>query len=88
MKTSKLIVVTEEYSTVVHLEKEYSFPKETFLELTHNSNAFKDTKVLDVADGNTHHICKYCGEVAKGTDEDVLCQECREIFGHAFYSEL
>ena len=34
------------------------------------------------------HICKYCGEIADGVDEDVLCKECRSLFGHAFYSEL
>ena len=34
------------------------------------------------------HQCKYCGEFTKGTDEDVLCKGCREIFGHTLYSEL
>jgi len=34
------------------------------------------------------HLCKYCGEIADGPDEDVLCAECRECFGHAFYKEL
>ena len=34
------------------------------------------------------HQCKYCGEFAKGIDEDVLCEDCRMTFGHAFYSEL
>ena len=34
------------------------------------------------------HECKYCGEIANGTDTDVLCEDCREIFGHTLYSEL
>lgn len=34
------------------------------------------------------HICKYCGEIADGTDEDLLCKKCREFFGHALFSEL
>lgn len=34
------------------------------------------------------HKCKYCGEFTKGMDGDVLCDDCREIFGHTFYSEL
>ena len=34
------------------------------------------------------HKCKYCGEYTKGIDEDVLCEDCRMTFGHAFYSEL
>lgn len=88
MRTNKLIVVTEEYSTVVTLNREYCMRKETFIELAQRSNAFKDTKVLDVADANTHHICKYCGDIAEGTDENVLCTDCRMTFGHAFYSEL
>jgi len=34
------------------------------------------------------HSCKYCGGIAEGTHEDLLCSECRETFGHALYSEL
>ena len=36
----------------------------------------------------TTHECKYCGGVADGPDEDVLCEDCQMTFGHAFYSEL
>lgn len=44
---------------------------------------------LDVCtDLTDQHICKYCGKTADGTDEDVLCKECRELFGHMFYFEL
>jgi hypothetical protein len=88
MKTNKLIVVTEEYSCVVSLRREYNLPKEQIIVLIQQADDFKDTKILDVADANTHHICQYCGEIANGTDEDVLCSECRMTFGHAFYSEL
>ena len=35
-----------------------------------------------------YHYCKYCGELVLGDNEDLLCQECRELFGHSFYSEL
>lgn len=35
------------------------------------------------------HLCGYCGtNVVKGTDEDRLCSECIEMFGHSFLSEL
>ena len=88
MKTNKLIVVTNEYSCIIPLGKEWDFSKEKFIELLQKTERFKDEKVLDVADANTHHICKYCGDIAEGTDEDVLCQDCRMTFGHAFYSEL
>ena len=43
-------------------------------------------------DWNEHytvlHECKYCGAVTNGADENVLCKDCREIFGHTFFSEL
>ena len=88
MKTNQLIVVTEEYSCIISLHMEYDFPKEMIINLLQKDPDFKDTKILDVADANTNHICKYCGDIANGPDEDVLCQDCRETFGHAFYSEL
>ena len=44
-----------------------------------------DTEIIDLTD---KHLCKYCGDVANGPDEDVLCEDCRYTFGHAFYSEL
>ena len=88
MKTNKLIVVTKQYSRIVPLGKEWDFSREKFINLLQQTNMFKNDKVLDVADANTHHICQYCGEIVKGNDEDVLCQDCRMTFGHAFYSEL
>lgn len=35
-----------------------------------------------------HHLCPYCGNIDDHEDEDLLCADCREMFGHAFYSEL
>jgi len=32
--------------------------------------------------------CKYCGKNNNSSDKNVLCSECRESFGHCFYSEL
>lgn len=43
---------------------------------------------VDAVSDKDHHVCKYCKGIAKGPDEDVLCEECREMFGHALYSEL
>jgi len=42
-------------------------------------------KGIDVSRGNK---CKYCGSPNGSLDKDVLCKECRETFGHSFYSEL
>lgn len=33
-------------------------------------------------------LCKYCGNIHKTNDVEILCRECRETFGHTFYSEL
>lgn len=34
------------------------------------------------------HSCKYCGAIADGTFEDLLCGDCRQTFGHSLFSEL
>lgn len=34
------------------------------------------------------HYCKYCGNIAEGENEDVLCEDCKQLFGHSLYSEL
>lgn len=34
------------------------------------------------------HRCGYCGAAVYGTDDDVLCYECRSMFGHSLFSEL
>lgn len=44
-----------------------------------------ETEIIDITG---KHICKYCGEIAEGEYEELLCDECREIFGHSLYSEL
>lgn len=33
-------------------------------------------------------LCPYCLEVSDSTDPRVLCEECRETFGHTFINEL
>ena len=32
--------------------------------------------------------CKNCESENNSKEEDLLCEECREVFGHTFYSEL
>ena len=45
-------------------------------------------KVDKIVTQTNHHRCKYCGCIAEGKDKDILCEDCREVFGHTFYSEL
>lgn len=33
-------------------------------------------------------LCKYCGKEHETHDENLLCSDCRETFGHTFYTEL
>ena len=88
MKTNKLIVVTEDYATTVTLAKTVDYTEKQFITALQITDRFKDAKILTVADAKENHICPYCGNVAKGLDEDRLCEECRDIFGHSFFSEL
>lgn len=45
-------------------------------------------KVLKIAPKKGNHLCMYCGSIAEGTQKDILCEECRSIFGHYSFYEL
>lgn len=45
-------------------------------------------KVLQIIPYVEAHRCKYCGTVTEGSNEDVLCPNCHELFGHTYFSEL
>jgi hypothetical protein len=42
----------------------------------------------DKAEAVNSHPCRYCGEPNHSTEPDLLCRECREMFGHSFFNEL
>ena len=44
-----------------------------------------ETEIINITG---KHLCQYCGEIVEGEYEDLLCDECKEIFGHSLYSEL
>lgn len=44
--------------------------------------------VTGVYDGNLFHVCKYCGKVALGQNQNILCRDCKQLFGHTYFSEL
>ena len=48
----------------------------------------KDVFITKIAPVKGHHLCKYCYGIAEGEYEDLLCPNCREVFGHSLYSEL
>lgn len=45
-------------------------------------------KVVNICPKKGHHLCKYCGQIAEGSNTDLLCNDCHELFGHTRYSEL
>ena len=45
-------------------------------------------RLIKIASDRNHHICKYCGGIAEEKYDDLLCGECREIFGHTLFSQL
>jgi len=48
----------------------------------------KNIKNMVFIDPKTHHFCKYCANVVESDCDDLLCSDCREMFGHTMYSEL
>ena len=43
----------------------------------------------EIKDKSKTNVCKYCKtNKTNSPDENVLCESCREIFGHTFYNEL
>lgn len=45
-------------------------------------------KFVNIYPKKGHHLCKYCGQIAEGSNTDLLCNDCHELFGHTRYSEL
>ena len=86
MKTNRILAVGEKSILELSFNKELDYPSEVWVRLCQKH--YPDEKITAVYDAKKHHICKYCGGIADGIDEDILCSECREDFGHAFFSEL
>ena len=66
-------------------EYEYECTSEEELKEIFNSY---NIEIVNFGKKSTHHRCGYCGEITKGKEKDLLCDDCRETFGHSLYSEL
>lgn len=86
MKTNRILAVGAKSTLELSFNKELDYPTEVWVRLCQKH--YPSEKITAVYDARTHHICKYCGGIADGIDENILCSECREDFGHAFFSEL
>ena len=53
-----------------------------YLDLDFYDDAYDD------CDPDDFCSCPYCGMPTESSNPDVLCSDCRETFGHVFYSEL
>ena len=69
--------------------KEYSwdceYPNEEECKKSFEDNG---VEVIKIVTASNHHRCLYCGEFVEGKMRDLLCDECQEVFGHTYYSEL
>jgi len=86
MKTNRIYAVGKKTILELGFKNTLDNPDEVWVRLCQKH--YPDENITKVVDAKTHHICKYCGGLAKGKDDDVLCSDCRELFGHAFFSEL
>lgn len=86
MKTNKILAVGKDATLELEFQKPLDYPEEVLLRICQKQ--YPNEGITKVYDGNNHHICKFCGGIANGIDEDILCSKCRELFGHAFFSEL
>ena len=45
-------------------------------------------EILRIAPAAGNHRCMYCDNISYGTQKDILCENCREMFGHYSFYEL
>lgn len=45
-------------------------------------------EIVKIVPARGHHLCEYCKGIVDGSDKDILCDECIDVFGHFRYSEL
>lgn len=87
----KLVAFSEKYTMEFSVSGKIKLTPETKEKLLKSINQERDNDCppyTEIESLENKHICKYCGEITEGTFEDLLCEECRDIFGHSLYSEL
>ncbi|WP_342982144.1 hypothetical protein [Ruminococcus sp. 2227st1_E6_2227SCRN_220401] len=69
--------------------KEYAWDCTADSEESIRKSLEKDgVKIVKMVPAKGHHRCRYCSSIAEGSDSNLLCDDCRELFGHSFYSDL
>lgn len=91
----KILIQNETFETVIEVNEKTGdmfmknpLYRESIINQINKENNTNFTVNDLIEDITSKHICKYCGNIVEGEYEDLLCDECREIFGHSLYSEL
>lgn len=73
----------------IQCEKEYTWECTADSEDSVRKSLEQDgIKIIRIVSAKGHHRCKYCSCIATGSNINLLCDDCQELFGHTFYSEL
>lgn len=43
---------------------------------------------IKIVPAKGNHLCRYCMGIAEGSNKDLLCDDCKELFGHTLFTEL
>ena len=63
MKTNRIYAVGEKTILELDFQKTLDYPDEVWVRLCQKH--YPDEKITKVVDAKTHHLCKYCGGIAK-----------------------
>ena len=80
----KILVRNRGMNVVMDFRKGIVDPKEV-LKKWNETHTDQMDEALDITG---KHLCKYCGDIVEGEYEDILCEDCKETFGHSLFSEL
>lgn len=96
MKKIKIVFKENQYISVIDDVLEDALKNNIQIRHTFVSNLIDNKSITETLDDyeniiflkENQHFCKYCGEVADGPDDNILCDDCAYTFGHRLYSEL
>lgn len=69
-------------------EYTYSIESKEPMDVVLSSLIQQGITVTKIVSAKGKHICRYCGDITEGTDEDLLCDDCHQTYGHYKYHEM
>lgn len=82
-KKSKYFVICEKNGNENHFDFKATSKEECI-----NFYEKEGYVVKTVVSSKKYHRCKYCLGIANGTNKDILCEDCKDLFGHTYFHEL